>query len=102
MFYTIKNSPTIYAVGDRADDLGSTHYERELTKKEIEVILKNHGKLERLRVNPDERALEAVHTYMQWSLPHGDTVTWGSDTPITITVAQLEEMAKKIVREVLE
>ncbi len=102
MFYTIKNSPKIYVTGDRADDLGSTHYERELTEKELETVLKNHNKLERLRTNSDERASEAVHTWMQWSLPGGSTVTWGSDTPITLTVAQLEEMAKKIVKGVLE
>lgn len=102
MFYTIKSSPKIYVTGNRPDDLGSTHYERELTENELSEILKNNNKLERLRSNSDERALEAVHTQMQWSIPGGDTVKWGSDSPITLTVAQLEEMAKKIVREVLE
>lgn len=97
----IKSSPRLYASGERPDVLGHTHYERELSEKELEAILKDHNKMERLRRNPDERAMEAVHTWMQWNLPHGDTVKWGSDTPVTLTISELEEMAKKLVNEVL-
>jgi hypothetical protein len=40
--------------------------------------------------------LRAARTWVQWSIPRGDSLTWNSNDTITITMKQLEELAVEV------
>lgn len=37
--------------------------------------------------------LGAARTWIQWNVPNGDTVAWGGNSEVTLTIKQLEDMA---------
>ena len=45
--------------------------------------------------------LGTARSFLQWHVRGGDTVTWGSQETLPITVAQIEEMAAEIAAIVL-
>ena len=45
--------------------------------------------------------LGAAREYLLWHYPRGDSLTWGSEEPVTMPVKQLEEMACHIAAKVL-
>jgi hypothetical protein len=40
--------------------------------------------------------LGAARSYLQWHVPGGDQVTWGSEQSVHITIRQIEQMASEI------
>lgn len=45
--------------------------------------------------------LGAVREWIQWNIPRGDQLTWGSDEQVTLTVKQLEELGAEVAKTIL-
>jgi hypothetical protein len=45
--------------------------------------------------------LGAARSWIQWNIPRGDSVTWGSDETVTVSIRQLEELAADVAAAVI-
>lgn len=46
--------------------------------------------------------LRAARVWIQWNVPMGDQLQWGSNQPVTLSVAQLEEFALEVATIAVE
>lgn len=46
--------------------------------------------------------LRAARVWIQWNVPQGDRLQWGSNAPVTLSVAQLEEFALEVATIAVE
>lgn len=46
--------------------------------------------------------LRAARVWLQWNVPMGDQLQWGSNQPVTLSVAQLEEFALEVATSAVE
>jgi hypothetical protein len=45
--------------------------------------------------------LGEARSYLQWNVPNGDRVIWGSQEPVHITVKQIEELAAHVAEDAI-
>jgi hypothetical protein len=45
--------------------------------------------------------LAMARTWIQWNVPRGDDLTWGSEQRVTLTVRQIEDLAAHVAATVI-